>query len=110
MLPSDSTSRAGVDAPAVHYVTGAGIVIVLSEGEVQRMEVEGPTRGWHLEPKREPVRDTVPVPDTAAAVAVPGVGGARDEGRSPEDGGAGKITGLPGAVPGQRRRGRGSRR
>ncbi|MDP2955629.1 MAG: hypothetical protein Q8N53_04350 [Longimicrobiales bacterium] len=126
MLPSDSTSRAGVDAPALHYVTGAGIVIVLSEGEVQRMEVDGPTRGWHLEPdRRVPGRDSVPVPDTAAAppdtgsvragradsaTRAPGVTGPRDEGRSPEVGWAGRIAGLPGAAPGQRGRGRGSRR
>ena len=125
MLPSDSTSRPGVDAPAVHYVTGAGIVIVLLDGEVQRMEVDGPTRGWHLEPDRPvPGRDSVPVPDTAAAppdtgsvrtgwadpAVAPGVAGSGDQSRSHRVGWAGKTVGLPAAVPGQRGRGRGSRR
>lgn len=37
---------------AVHYVTGSRIVIFFESGEVERMEVEGPTRGLHLEPGR----------------------------------------------------------
>ncbi|MEX2527425.1 MAG: hypothetical protein WEA09_07285 [Gemmatimonadota bacterium] len=37
---------------AVHYVTGSRIVIFFQSGEVERMEVEGPTRGLHLEPGR----------------------------------------------------------
>jgi hypothetical protein len=72
MLPSDSTSRPGVDAPAVHYVTGKSIRIVMAEGEVDSMEVEGPTRGWHLEPARSKAdsltkADSIPPPDTGSA-------------------------------------------
>jgi lipopolysaccharide export system protein LptA len=64
MVSSDSSSSSGEDAPAVHYVTGATIVIVMNEGELERMEVEGPTRGWHLEPLSRGVEDTTAVGDT----------------------------------------------
>jgi hypothetical protein len=40
----------GVDAPAVHYVLGDTITIVMVEGEVDRMEVIGQVRGVHVEP------------------------------------------------------------
>ena len=50
--PADSTARAGRDAPAVHYVLADEIVVVMSAGEVDRMEVEGLQRGVHLEPMR----------------------------------------------------------
>lgn len=36
--------------PAVHYVVGHRITIVLADGEVDRMEVQGQTRGLYLEP------------------------------------------------------------
>lgn len=36
--------------PAVHYVVGSRITIVLADGEVDRMEVQGQTRGLYLEP------------------------------------------------------------
>ena len=48
--PSDTTARPGEDAPAVHYVLGDEITILMAEGEVDRMEVIGQTRGVHLEP------------------------------------------------------------
>jgi len=70
MASSDTSSAPGEDVPAVHYVTGATIVIVMNEGELERMEVEGPTRGWHLEPLSRGVEDTtavgdsIPPPDT----------------------------------------------
>jgi hypothetical protein len=64
MVSSDSSSSAGEDAPAVHYVTGATIVIVMNRGELERMEVEGPTRGWHLEPVSRVAEDTTAVGDT----------------------------------------------
>lgn len=68
MEPSDTSSRPGLDKPAVHYVTGAIIVIVLADGQVERMEVEGPTRGWHLEPVvRAGPRDTLAAGDSIAA-------------------------------------------
>jgi len=50
LLPEDSTSRAGVDRPAVHYVMGDSITIHMTGGEVQEMQVVGQTRGIHLEP------------------------------------------------------------
>jgi lipopolysaccharide export system protein LptA len=67
LLPSDSTAHPGVDRPAVHYVTGSMIVIVMNEGEVDRMEVVGPTEGWHLEPTtRGVLPDSLTPPDTSA--------------------------------------------
>ena len=59
MRPSDSTARPGIDPPAVHYATGSRITIVMKEGEVDRMEVEGPTKGWHLEPIERHAADTL---------------------------------------------------
>jgi hypothetical protein len=68
ILPSDSTARPGVDPPAIHYVLGTTITIVLDSGQVDHMEVEGP-RGWHLEPLGRPGKDTVPSADTAKGTA-----------------------------------------
>ena len=48
--PSDTTAVPGTDAPAVHYVLGEEIKIIMLEGAVDRMEVTGQTRGMHLEP------------------------------------------------------------
>ncbi|MCG6954712.1 MAG: hypothetical protein LJF04_01865 [Gemmatimonadetes bacterium] len=64
ILPSDSTARPGVDPPAIHYVLGTTITIVLDSGQVDHMEVEGPT-GWHLEPLGHAAKDTITSPDTA---------------------------------------------
>lgn len=50
LTPSDASAEAGVDPPAVHYVVGDRIMIVMRDGEVERMEVEGQTEGVHLEP------------------------------------------------------------
>ncbi len=50
--PSDRSAVAGVDPPAVHYVVGDRITIVMRDGEVERMEVVGSTTGVHLEPIR----------------------------------------------------------
>jgi len=65
LLPSDSTVRPGLDPPAVSYVTGRVITIVMNEGEVDRMEVVGPTEGWHLEPTTRASRDSLAQPDTS---------------------------------------------
>ena len=59
--PSDTIAVPGRDAPAVHYVLGDEITILMAEGEVDRMEVIGQTRGVHLEPVPVPV-----VPDSLA--------------------------------------------
>ena len=121
LLPSDSTSRPGLDAPAIHYVTGDAILIAFVEGEVDRMEVTGPTHGWHLEPGRRlakdslAVPDTVPPPDTGRARAPDRVGDSRsgvlrEDAGTTREGGSGKGVALPGAAPRQRGRARGSRR
>jgi len=68
--PQDSTARAGIDLPAVHYVIGQEITIHMSEGEVEAMEVVGQTRGVHLEPLGRPATPA----DSAAADSV-GAGG-----------------------------------
>lgn len=52
MAPSDQSARAGEDPPAVHYVVGDRITIVMLDGEVSHMEVEGGATGLHLEPLR----------------------------------------------------------
>lgn len=124
MLPSDSVTRPGIDPPAVHYVTGSTILIVMVDGEVDRMEVEGPTRGWHLEPERRAqARDSLLVPDSALAPPDTGAvppdtvvsrGGdeepAPGDGRGPgrDDDGTGAA--LPAATARERGRGRRSRR
>ena len=50
LIPSDTTALAGIDAPAIHYVTADEITIIMNEGEADRLEVQGRTRGFHLEP------------------------------------------------------------
>jgi len=68
MAPSDSTLAAEGDQLAIHYVIGDEITILLNQdGEAERMEVIGQTRGIHLEPipRGEEPADTVAVPDTA---------------------------------------------
>lgn len=64
ILPSDSTARPGIDPPAVHYVLGKTITIVLDSGQVDHMEVEEPN-GWHLEPLGHSVKDSTASTDTA---------------------------------------------
>jgi lipopolysaccharide export system protein LptA len=84
MAASDSTVVAEGGRFAIHYVTGDEITILLNEeGEADRMEVIGQTRGIHLEPiagQGVPV-DSVLVPDTSgirragSGVGRPGRGG-----------------------------------
>jgi lipopolysaccharide export system protein LptA len=50
LTPSDTTARAGVDPPALHYVVGDRITITMSGGDVDDLHVVGQTRGVHLEP------------------------------------------------------------
>lgn len=55
MAPSDSTVAEEAEEEeeqrlAVHYVLGDEITILMAQGEVDRMEVKGATRGIHLEP------------------------------------------------------------
>lgn len=51
--------------PAIHYVVGERITIMLDEGEVDRMEVVGQTRGLYLDPTGRPV-GSGSAPETAS--------------------------------------------
>ena len=53
---SDTTAAAEEVGPSFHYVIGQVITILMSHGEVEKMEVTGATRGIHLEPviRRKP--------------------------------------------------------
>jgi hypothetical protein len=94
MAASDSTIVAEGGRFAVHYVVGDAITILLNEdGEAERMEVMGQTRGIHLEPVkggRLPA-DTLVVPDTSGVVGRGGGGGLPRGGghRAPRGGGPG---------------------
>lgn len=105
MLPTDSTARAGVDPPAVHYVTGSRITIAMTGGQVERMEVEGPSQGYHLEPGVPPV-----MPDSLADTLAPGLPVDTVPGASPAPadtvtgGGPGPTDGGAPEAPGSLRR------
>jgi hypothetical protein len=62
--PEDSTAVLGIDPPAVHYVRGDEITIVMREGEVESMNVVGQAQGVHYEPQRRPTApaDSLAVP------------------------------------------------
>ena len=66
---SDSTAQAGVDPPSVHYVVGDQITLLMSEGDIEHMEVVGRTRGMHL----EPFAVTQRADSTESAVPPPGL-------------------------------------
>jgi len=71
MAASDSTVVAEGGQFAIHYVVGDEITILLNEeGEAERMEVIGQTRGIHLEPValRAEAVDSVAVPDTSGVI------------------------------------------
>jgi hypothetical protein len=52
MAASDSANAEfqGEQRPAVHYVGGDTIVLMLEEGAIRSMEVVNQVRGWHFEP------------------------------------------------------------
>ena len=54
------------DAPAIHYVMGDEITIIMNEGEADQLEVEGRTRGFHLEPLPLSNPDSLAVDSTIA--------------------------------------------
>jgi lambda repressor-like predicted transcriptional regulator len=66
MAPSDSAFRAGIDPPAVHYVLGTDITIVLDSGQVDHMDVVDP-KGWHFEPLTQAARDSLAADSAQAA-------------------------------------------
>ncbi|MDH5590698.1 MAG: hypothetical protein OEZ37_11680 [Gemmatimonadota bacterium] len=62
--PADTSAVAGVDPPALHYVVGRTITIIMRDGDVEEMKVEGPSQGLHLEPgprRADPPADTLKV-------------------------------------------------
>ena len=71
MEPTDSTAREE-GRLAVHYVIGDQIVMVFSQGEIERMEVEN-ARGIHLEPVARQRREGEP----AGGAPPTGSGGGR---------------------------------
>ena len=85
--PSDTAAVLGEDEPAVHYVVGDEITIVMVEGDVDRMEVDGHTRGMHLEPVRV-MEDSLAAPslgvDTTTALDTTSVGGS-PRGTTPQE-------------------------
>lgn len=70
LAPSDTLESAEAEdapgPPALHYVAGDKIVVLLEDGEVVQMDVEGQTLGYHLEPVPPPA-DSAAEPDSAAA-------------------------------------------
>jgi hypothetical protein len=103
-LPASDTAGPGrAGPPALHYVLGQEIAIVMREGEVERMEVVGQTRGVHLEPLRPPAAraDSTAVRDTAAVegAPTPGRGPPADAGGDRSDGGVSESEAAPIAGP-----------
>ncbi len=79
LAPSDTLESAGAaPSPALHYVAGDRITVLLEGGEVVQMDVEGATVGHHWEPA-PPVADTAaPPPDTTGrGGAAPALAGRR---------------------------------
>ena len=94
MVASDSTVVAEGSRLAIHYVIGDEIAILLNQdGEAERMEVIGQTRGIHLEPMvgRGEAVDSVAVPDTS---------GISRGGSVPGQVGSGVLRGRPGGGSG----------
>ncbi|HET9949282.1 MAG TPA: hypothetical protein VFQ22_10200 [Longimicrobiales bacterium] len=91
LLPEDTTARAGVDPPAVHYVVGDEITIHMRDGAVEEMVVVGQTRGVHLEPLSGASADSAAAPDSALAVP--------DSALAPPDSAAATPFGLAPGVP-----------
>lgn len=83
---SDTTEQGGADEepaperrrPALHYVVGDRITIVLRDGEVERMEVQGRTRGLYLEPRETPAGASPQEDPSAAPDSVAGPDGEVD--------------------------------
>jgi lipopolysaccharide export system protein LptA len=88
--PADSNSVAGTDAPAVHYVVGDEITIVMAAGQIDHMDVLGQTQGVHLEPIPISVpsdslgADSTVVPDTSAVGNTKTPENTRNDGGGPD--------------------------
>ena len=99
--PTDTT-QAGRTGLAIHYVVGSAITIRMTGGEIDRMEVSGDTRGWHLEPEAVAlVADSV-LPDTIPpSISIPGDTAVADT-TLPPDTGAVDTTGVGSELSGSR--------
>ena len=73
LVPSDTAALPGIDAPAIHYVLGDEITIIMNEGEADQLEVQGRTRGFHLEPLPLSNPDSLAVDSTTAIDTVTAV-------------------------------------
>ncbi len=71
--PPDSAAPPGECPPAVHYVKGSRITIAMKQGEVDSMQVDGPTQGYHLEPENKCPPDSAAQDSTKAAHDTAGV-------------------------------------
>lgn len=100
---SDSTA-APDGARAIHYVLGRTIVVTMTDGEVERMDVEGP-RGIHLEPRGGSPGAPVTPPDTTGVNPLPpgGVDEAAPAQRAPLQGEERSSHVLARTGPGHRR-------
>ena len=63
LCATDTTSPSeGEIPPAIHYVVGEQITIVMNDGQIEGMQVEGQTQGVHFEPlSRSAQADTIAV-------------------------------------------------
>lgn len=75
---SDTTEAAPEPPPALHWVEGERIIVYLEGREVVKMDVEGQTVGYHLEPLPPGTPpDSTAVPNDSSAVGRPPTAGNR---------------------------------
>ena len=75
---SDTTEAAPEPPPALHWVEGERIIVYLEGREVVKMDVEGQTVGYHLEPLPPGTPpDSTAVPNDSSAVGRPPTEGNR---------------------------------
>ena len=85
-IESDTTWTPPKNRPALHWVEGGQITIYLEERSVVKMEVEGQTVGYHLEPlPPDSLQDSTAVAADSAAVATDSAAIAPDSVRARAD-------------------------
>ena len=85
-IESDTTWTPPKNRPALHWVEGGQITIYLEERSVVKMEVEGQTVGYHLEPlPPDSLQDSTAVATDSAAVAPDSAAIAPDSARARAD-------------------------
>ena len=85
-IESDTTWTPPKNRPALHWVEGGQITIHLEERSVVKMEVEGQTVGYHLEPlPPDSLQDSTAVAADSAAVATDSAAIAPDSVRARAD-------------------------